>query len=174
MSRKPNSNAILKNLPQAKRKEIFERFQKTGWKELLAQLKAEGIETGKSALYEFRAWYESLRPILEAREFGFKFAEMMSADEGEVIDSVKINKYAQAMFDMQSIQQQNPTLFVELQRLRARQDANDIKREALGQRVREYEEKMRNVRAALDRANSTGALTAEGRAEIERAIGAMG
>ena len=173
MSRKPNSNAILKNLPQAKRKEIFERFQNTDWKELLAQLKAEGIECGKSALYEFRAWYESLRPVLEAKEFGLKFAEMMAADKGEVLDAGRINKFAQAMFDMQSIQQQNPELFVELQRLRARQEANDIKRESLGQRVREYEEKMKSVRAALDRANSTGALTPEGRAEIEKAMGAM-
>ena len=39
MSRKPNSNATLKNLPQAKRKEIFERFETTPWQELLTQLR---------------------------------------------------------------------------------------------------------------------------------------
>ena len=96
---------------------------------------------------------------------------MMSADRGQVLDVPRINKFAQASFDMQTMQQQNPSLFVELQRLRARQEANDIKREALGQRVKEYEEKMKSVRAALDRANSTGALTPEGRAIIEQAIG---
>ena len=102
MSRKPHSNAVLKNLPQEKRKEIFERFEKTGWQELLEQLAAEGILCGKSALYEFRAWYESLRPILEAKEFGLKFAEMMAADQGQVLDEKRINKFAQAMFDMAS------------------------------------------------------------------------
>lgn len=173
MSRKPNSTATLKNLPQAKRKEIFERFEKTPWQELLTQLAAEGIPCGKSALYEFRAWYESLRPILEANDFARKFAEALAADKGLELDPARINKVAQTAFEMQSVQQQNPTLFVELQRLRARQETNDIKRDALGQRVREYEEKMKSVRAALDRANSTGALTPEGRAEIERAMGAM-
>lgn len=172
MSRKPNSTAILKTLPQAKRKEIYDRFQETPWRELLTQLKAEGIECGKTALYEFRAWYESLRPILEAREFGLKFAELMASDKGQILDQERINKFAQGVFDLQSIQQQNPTLFVELQRLRARQEANDIKREALGQRVREYEEKMKSVRAAADRLNKSGALSAEGLAEMERAIGA--
>lgn len=171
MSRKPQNTSTLKNLPQAKRKEIYKRFEKTPWRELLTQLKAEGIECGKTALYDFRGWYESLRPILEANDFARKFAEALEADKGLALDPTRINKVAQTAFEMQSVQQQNPTLFVELQRLRARQEANDIKRDALGQRVREYEEKMKSVRAALDRANSTGALTPEGRAEIEKAMG---
>lgn len=174
MSRKPNSNATLKNLPQEKRKEIYERFveKSTPWRELLTQLKAEGIATSKTALYEFRAWYESLRPILEGREFGLKVAEMMAQDKGQVLDQARINKFAQGIFDLQAIRQNNPALFVELQRLRARQETNAIKRDALNQRVHEYEEKMKSVRAAADRLNKSGALTQEGLAEMERAIGA--
>jgi hypothetical protein len=172
MSRKPNSTAILKTLPQAKRKEIYERFQETPWRELLTQLKAEGIECGKTALYEFRRWYEDMRPILEANGFAQRLAETLAADKGLALDVGQINRIAQATFELQAIQQQNPELFANLQRLRVQQEANDIKREALGQRVREYEEKMKSVRAALDRANQSGALTREGMAEIEKAIGA--
>ena len=170
MSRKPNSNAILKNLPQAKRKEIFERFQKTGWKELIAQLKADGIECGKSALYEFRAWYESLRPILEANDFARKFAEALAADKGLELDPARINKVAQTAFEMQSVQQQNPTLFVELQRLRVQQEANDIKRANAEQKVREYQDKMASAKAALQGAVSKGGISAETLAIIEKAV----
>lgn len=171
MSRKPNSNSALKSLPQKKRKEIFERFEKTDWKEMLQQLKAEGIPCGKTALYEFYGWYESLRPILEAAEFGGRVAAALSADKSLSLNPEQINRVAQTTFELQSIQQQNPDLFIELQRLRARQDANEIKREGLGQRVREYEQKLASVKAAIANANQTGALTLEGRAEIERAIG---
>lgn len=142
MSRKPNSNSVLKSLPQAKRKEIFERFQNTDWRELLHQLKAEGIETSKTALYDFRSWYEALQPILEANDFARKFAEALAADKSLELDPARINRVAQTAFEMQSVQQQNPTLFVELQRLRVQQDANAVKRDALAQRVREYEEKV--------------------------------
>ena len=170
MSRKPNSNSVLKSLPQAKRKEIFERFESTDWRELLHQLKAEGVECGKTALYEFRSWYESLRPILEANDFAQKFAEALAADKGLELDPARINRVAQTAFEMQSVQQQNPTLFVELQRLRVQQEANDIKRANAEQKIREYEDKISAAKAALQGAVSKGGISPETLATIEEAV----
>lgn len=170
MSRKPNSNATLKNLPQEKRKEIFERFETTPWQELLTQLAAEGILCGKTALYEFRAWYESLRPILEANDFARKFAEALAEDKGLELDPARINKVAQTAFEMQSVQQQNPTLFVELQRLRVQQESNEIKRANAEQKLREYEDKMAAAKAALQGAVSKGGISPETLATIEEAV----
>lgn len=169
MSRKPNSNATLKALPQAKRKEIYERFETTPWQELLHQLAAEGIPCGKTALYEFRRWYEEMRPILEANEFAQRFAEALEADKGLALDVGQINKVAQAAFEMQSIQQQNPSLFVELQRLRVQQESNEIKRTNAEQKLREYEDKAAAAKAALKGIQSKGGISPETMAEIEEA-----
>ena len=170
MSRKPNSNSVLKSLPQGKRKEIFERFQNTEWRELLHQLKAEGIETSKTALYDFRSWYEALQPILEANDFAHRFAETLAADKGLSLDVVQINKVAQAAFEMQSIQRQDPALFVELQRLRVQQGSNDIKRANAEQKLREYEDKISAAKAALQGAVSKGGISPETLATIEEAV----
>lgn len=170
MSRKPNSNAVLKSLPQAKRKEIFERFETTPWQELLHQLKAEGIAAGKTALYEFRSWYEAMRPILEANDFAQRFAETLAADKGLELDPARINKVAQMAFEMQSVQRQDPALFMKLQRLRVQQDTNEIKRSNAEQKLREYEDKVAAVKAALQGAVSKGGITPETLKTIEEQV----
>jgi L-rhamnose mutarotase len=169
MSRKPNSNSILKNLPQAKRQEVYERFQTTEWRELLTQLKAEGIDCGKTALYEFRRWYEEMRPILEAHGFAQRLADTLASDKGLDLDLGQINRIAQATFELQAIQQQNPELFANLQRLRVQQEANEIKRTNAEQKLREYEAKMAAAKAAIEGLASKGGISPETMAQIEEA-----
>ena len=169
MTKKSYSNSILKSLPQAKRKEIFERFEVTSWQEMLAQLESEGITCGKSALYEFRRWYVEMRPILEAHEFAQSFQDALAADKGLALNVDQINRVAQAAFELQSIQTQNPALFVELQRLRVQQEANEIRRSNTEQKLREYEDKMAAAKTALQGLASKGGITAETMEEIEEA-----
>lgn len=169
MSRKPHSNAVLKNLPQEKRKEIYERFAQTDWREMLAQLKTEGIDVGKTALYEFRAWYEDLKPILEANDFAKRFADALAADKSLAMDPAQINRVAQSVFEMQAIQRQDAGLFQALQRLRVSQEANEIRRESQAQKLREYEDKMAQAKAALQGVDR-GGISKETLAQIEEAV----
>lgn len=171
MSRKPHSNSILKSLPQGKRKEIFERFLNPDmhYSELLYQLKAEGIECSKSTLYEFRSWYEAMRPILEANDFAQKFMEAIAADKSLSLDVSQINTIAQAAFEMQAVQQQDAKLFADLQRLRVQQDNASNQRRRLEQQLREYADKMKSAKDALEGVKSRGGLTQETLAQIEEA-----
>lgn len=171
MSKKPYRNSILKSLPQEKRKDIFDRFSdpEMHYSELLYQLKAEGIEVSKTTLYEFAAWYSDMQPILEAHDFAKKFAETIALDNSLSLDTAQINKVAQAAFEMQAIQQQDPKLFTELQRLRVQQSTADNARLRLEQQLREYEDKMQAAKDALAGVTSKGGLTAETLAQIEEA-----
>ncbi len=168
-TRKPNSNSILKSLPQQKRKEIFERALETPMDELRHQLSAEGITVGKTALYEFRSWYEAMKPILEAHEFAQQFAETMVADKSLNLNSTQVRQVSQAAFEMLSVQNQDVKTFIELQRLRVQQDNASNQRRRLEQQLQEYQDKTAAAKDALEGVKSRGGLTAETLAQIEEA-----
>ena len=65
----PRVDSVLKRLPQAERRALFEEL--TSGKEVgevVAALRERGIVTSQSALYRFRMWYGDNRLFLEARE----------------------------------------------------------------------------------------------------------
>lgn len=165
-TKKSRSDSALKTLPEARQTDIAEYLAAHSLAETVAWLKADGLKTSAASLSEFLSWY-SLRQQLQRNEQTVEtlLAEYVKSDPN--LPPEKIQAMGQAFFSAMSLTQQNPEVWVQVQKLNLQRAAMELDQ----RRVVLLEKKA----AAYDRAqelltkakSSKGGITKETLQQIE-------
>jgi hypothetical protein len=114
MSRKPQSNAVLKTLPEERQAEIFSRLttKTTAWPDTSLEavrgwLADDGVKTSTAALSEFHSWYSLSRQLERNGSVVEMLIEVAKQADPEITPE-EIQRFGQAFFSALALQQQDP------------------------------------------------------------------
>jgi hypothetical protein len=62
---KPRPDATLKTLPDERQAQIWEMLRKKSYEQVAKELRADGIQTSRNAVFEFYSWYWSRQRFAE-------------------------------------------------------------------------------------------------------------
>lgn len=136
----PRVDSVLKRLPQAERRALFEEL--TSGKEVgevVATLRARGIVTSQSALYRFRTWYGDNRLFLEARDAAGEIAETLALEHQDW-DGEAIRNATRAAFEVLAARNQDSALHLALARQRVAEEQAETARKRAELDVSKWEE----------------------------------
>src|SRR5690606_33877662 len=93
----------------------------------LAKVREEfGVETSVGALADFFAWYPLSRQLEQAATFAEQLEQMAKADPELAGKSEEISRFAQIAFEAKAVETQDPSLYIELAKLRVKREANAL------------------------------------------------
>lgn len=171
--RRPRSDSALMSLPDERQRELFDfcdGHRKDGLRKIRELLKDEqGVEVSIGTLSNWLNWYSLRSKLANVSEMADSVARILKETPGLDLDDAKIMRAAQAFFEAKAMQENDAGTYVRLAGVRRGTAEIRIKE----RRLTLEEKKFAAVRAAVDNAVKTGALTVEGRAEIEKAMGMM-
>lgn len=172
MSRKKRSDSKLASLSEEQSAELAEWLTYGGlsYKQARQKLADEwGVHTSEAALCEFYSDYAAPWKYARSRHAADAFGELMAGNFEEPI----LKKCRELAFDMLA----NPSPDVKSAQAllgilgdSARLELDKRKVEIASRRVALLEEKMRAIRATVDKAKTKGGLTPETLAEIEQQL----
>lgn len=186
--RKPHARSRLKTLPPDKQRELFEHLTANTLEETEAwlatgALTGESLDTQRSSLSEFFAWY----PLASQLHAAANMTDMLKAELKELpglnLDEEQLSKAGQAIFETIAIKNQDSDLYTALRKLRQNDSAlklkgrgdskkaeqKDRELELTERRVKLLEENQAKAKAALETVKSRGGLTPETLRQIEEA-----
>lgn len=169
--KKPRGDAKLKTLPDALQEKLFQTLRHTTAEKSAAWLLAEhGVETSTGSLSEFFAWYPRTGWLKQSASFASDLQATIKQLPKLKINAEQASAVAQVAFELQAAKNQDPELFLALQKGKLRSVETRIKEEAQALKVRQYEDKITVARASLEKAKSKGGISAETLSLIEQQL----
>ena len=120
--RKPNSNAVLKTLPDERQATIAQYARDHSLEETVKWLIEDGLETSTGALSNFLSWYSLQQQLARnASTVETLLADYVKTDPK--LPPEKIQAMGQAFFSAMCLAQQDPDAWVLVQRLNLQRSA---------------------------------------------------
>lgn len=142
--RKPHASSRLKTLPADKQKAVYEYLAGHTLEETEAWLAADGVETSRTPLSEFFAWYPLSVRLRTASDMGNAVTEILRELPSLHLDEQQLSLAGQAIFEAQALQAQDSELFISLRKLRQ----EDLKG---AQKARQIQQKDKEISLALEK-----------------------
>lgn len=169
MDKEIRADAKLKNLPPEVLEELWrlrnpadEDEKKSTYVEVLAWLKARGIDSSLGALSEFYSWLRMCRRMEAAKNRAAQAREEMAKDPNATPESVA--RVGQMVFTAEMVDEGNVKAFVELEKLRIQQRSLDQDE----RKLRMLEKKAAQADEAAGVANDEKLTPEQKAAEIKR------
>lgn len=128
--RKPHANARLKTLPPERQREIFD-YLSAGHTlaETEAWLATAGLDTNRTSLSEFFAWYPLSAKLHAASSMGDAVKDILRELPGLNLDEQQLSKAGQAIFEADALQKGDSKLYLSLRSLRQTDRSLDLAEE---------------------------------------------
>jgi hypothetical protein len=127
---KPRGDSKLKTLPKLDQVKVIGWLETGTQKATLQKIAKElGITTSPAALSDFYGWYYVTSQIEEAASLADQLKTDLKAMPGFALDDDKINKAAQAVFEIQALKTKDAKLHIALRRQRSREDTVRLARD---------------------------------------------
>ena len=151
--RKPHARSRLKILPPEQQKALFEHLSKHTLEETEAwlatgALTGESLDTSRSPLSEFFAWYPLASRLRGAADLTNVVKEVLRDSPDLDLDEEKLSKAGQTIFEKIAIETEDSELYTALRRLR--QNDSALKLKARGD-TKKAEQKDRELELATRR-----------------------
>jgi hypothetical protein len=114
--KKPRADSRLKTLPQERRREIFELCQHTPLKEVVVQLKAQGVATSITALSEFWSWYQLYSQHQQMEEDTKTLVDFLKV-QGLKLTDAELDAYGQKVFSTMALRAANAKEWIAIRKL---------------------------------------------------------
>lgn len=135
--RKPHARSRLKTLSPDRQKALYEHLCTHTLEEAEAWLATDGVETSRTPLSEFFAWYPLSLKLSAAASMGDAVKEILRELPGLNLDEQKLSQAGQAIFEAEALQRGDSELYVSLRKLRQEDTKAAQKAEQLAQKERE-------------------------------------
>ena len=167
--KKPRSDSILKTLHPARQLELWNWLQMQSYKTIVGKVKKEwGLDTSEGSLSEFYSWYPFRKQLEEFKDLTGQITRELASDRHLDLDSEKVSRAGQAIFETLAAKTQDSKLFLNLRRLRQK----DRDQAVIMRRLRLLEEKEKRAEQAKETLTAIvnkGGLTKETLLHIEAA-----
>ncbi len=150
--RKPHAKSVLKTLPFDRQKEIFAYLEIHSLEEAEAWLAASGIDTGRSSLSSFRAWFPMSQSLHQAASMGDAVKDILRELPELNLDEHQLSKAGQAIFEAQALVAKDSGLYLALRSRRQMDRSLDLQEESgktkAAQKARSLEQKDEEIQIA--------------------------
>jgi hypothetical protein len=164
--KKARSDAILKTLHPKRQLELWKLCQEFSYKTIAGKIKTEWhIDTSSGALSEFYSWYPFRKQLEEFKDLTGQITRELASDRNLDLDSEKVSKAGQAIFETLAAKTQDSKLFLELRRLRQK----DREHEVVMRRLALLEKNTSTVKEKLTEVARKGGISKAALKEIEMA-----
>ncbi|RYD34901.1 MAG: hypothetical protein EOP86_09855 [Verrucomicrobiaceae bacterium] len=170
-TRKVRPDNVLRQQPEERQLAIFNDLKQRGAAAVRESLRAEGLDVGMTALYNFAAWWRSELRFLEADgERASLLAKMLVRHPAVKLE--KLEQWADALFLQTAVSRDNLDGYVKLRTVmeRAKQTRLDARRLAM---LEEKERKLERIEKELQDRKAAGGLTPEALELMESMLGMM-
>lgn len=157
---KARGDAKLKTLPDALQERFFQELRTTSIAKALEWLKQHhGVESSPSAASEFFRWYPRVGWLKKSASFAEELKATVKALPELKITADQASAVAQVAFEIQAAQDKDASLFLALHKGKIKKAELQLKAEAQSLRLRQYEDKIRHAREALEKARTKGGIS---------------
>ena len=131
--RKPNANAVLKNLPEPRQAEIYARCnlpakEGGGFANVRAWLAEDGIRTSEAALSYFFSWYGLRQQVARNEQTVETLLEKFREADPDATPE-KVQSIGQAFFSAMALDQQDPKVWYLTQQLGLKREQLNLDRD---------------------------------------------
>lgn len=127
-----NKAPTLRQLPLEQQLRVIALLQTHTRKETRDLLAAEfGVQVSERTLGRFRAWWHMTRSLELAAEFADAFRDRLHTPQQDAAQRERIHEAAQLAFELAAIERQDLAAFVNLRKLRQRDQIIEIARQRL-------------------------------------------
>ncbi len=156
---KPRPDAKLKTLPDSAQAALYALYQKKSGEECLVWLReAHGVESSTGALSNFAGWYPFSRPLEMVATRARAFQDAIKDDPKLKLNAEQVSIAGQIAFEQLALDAGNLDGFINLRKLRLKEQDQSLAKAALELKVKQYEDKISAARASLEKAKSKGGL----------------
>jgi len=124
--RKPNSNSVLKTLPDERQVDIVEHAQGNSLSTTVKWLKADGVKTSAAALSEFLSWYGLQQQFRQDGQTTESLLEQLKAEVPGLTEE-QLDQLGQRTFSLLAIRRQDPDSFVMVRSARSKAELEKAK-----------------------------------------------
>lgn len=124
--RKPNARSVLKTLPSDRQRLLYDYLGEHTLEEAEAWLALDGVNTGRSALSDFFAWYPLASKLQSASAMGNAVKDILRELPGLKLDEHQLSKAGQAIFEAQALKAGDSKLYLSLRSLRQMDRSLDL------------------------------------------------
>lgn len=149
MSKKVRADAVLKNLPEERQGEIFERCRTETLAAVRKWLAQDGIKVSQQTLSEFYSWYALRASLKEAESDTENLLELIRKDAPELPEE-RLASIGNALFNLRAIKQQDPKLFLAFQTARHRAEMDRLKFEQRDRQLKQQAESLQLEREKFE------------------------
>jgi hypothetical protein len=118
LMKKPNPHSRLKNLPPERQEEIYEHVSAHSCAETCEWLRTQGVQTNPNSVREFYHWYRLGERLESASSTAERVCEALRGEGKLDVDEEGMAKVGQALFETQALLENDPKLYVAMQRVR--------------------------------------------------------
>ncbi len=150
--RKTRGDAVLKTLPEERQRDIYQRLLEETLAEVQGWLKEDGIKISQHGLSEFHSWYALRRTLRQTESDAANFIELVKTELPE-LPAGKVDLIGEMFFNLTAIKQQDPKLFLALQKAKHRAEMDKLKYEQRERELKLEREKLElQVKSDIDKA----------------------
>jgi len=124
--RKPNSNAVLKTLPDERQADIADYSREHSLAQTVAWLQADGIKTSSGPLSQFLSWYSLRQQFAQDEQTSQTLIEQLKKEIPGLTEE-QLDELGQRTFSLLSIRRQDLDGFVTVRSARSRAELERAK-----------------------------------------------
>ena len=128
--RKPHARSVLKTLPADRQAAIFEHLQQHTLEETEAWLATQEVDTNRSSLSDFYAWYPLAAKLQSASQMGDAVKDILRELPELNLDEHQLSKAGQAIFESEALKAGDSKLYLSLRGLRQTDRSLDLAEES--------------------------------------------
>jgi hypothetical protein len=168
---KPRADAKLKTLPPEIQEAIFKLLQRASYAKAVGMIRQQfDVETSPAGLSAFFSWYPFSRRLEQHATLADQIKQQIAANPALGLDAEKVTAIAQIAFEAQAVQEQDPTLYIGLRKLRQKDADLALQSKNQELRLKQYEDKISAAKASLEKAKGKGGVSKETLELIEQQL----
>lgn len=131
----------MKNLPEAAQEQLYELLTTPGQtlKSVREHLAEDGIKVSQQTVSEFRSWYSQRLQFRQWENRAVTMMELLRKAAPELSEA-KVSEYGASVFNLQAIEENDPTMFLKIQTARHKAEMDRLKFEQKERQIAQRQE----------------------------------